>query len=486
MNIIDRITEHAHSSPNHLAIIDGDREFTYQEIHEQILLWGGALQARSFKEGDLIGVGLKDKAEFVIAWFAIAAIGAIMVPVDWRAPRLEKIRTAKKFDIAILFVDRPNPPLEDIELIPINEQWHTEVANAAPATVSQDDSLYAQILLSSGTTGEQSGALQTHTDVASRFLRNVDFHAPISGHRYFSALPLCFSGGISYATYQMLAGNTLILFPPMFSVDEYVAAVKKYAATWLFAVPTVLRWLLELPEQDDLLLPTLRKLTIGTAPVSEDEKMAVVQRICPNLYEVYASAGAGQIAGLPPEHMEAHGGSVGIPNPDLELQLVDDNDQLVPTGTTGRLRCRGPGVSYRYYETGGQELTSEDRWCYTGDLAELDDDGFLYVRGRADHVINRGGTNIYPDVVERALLQHAAVQEVAVVGISSPQLGEEVVAFVVSDQTIEAGILQAHCRGLLAPNMIPGEIRFLPSLPKSTTGKVRKGELIDSLSSQHD
>jgi acyl-CoA synthetase (AMP-forming)/AMP-acid ligase II len=152
------------------------------------------------------------------------------------------------------------------------------------------------------------------------------------------------------------------------------------------------------------------------------------------------------------------------------------------TGAAGRLRVRGPGAAERL-EAGGAaagELV-RDGWYYTGDIAALDDAGFLHLKGRASDMILRGGTNIYPDEVEAVLSEHAAVADAVVVGRPSPQLGEEVVAVVVARAPVTADALIAHCRRRLSAYKLPAEIVFAKELPRTSFGKPDRKRLASSL-----
>ena len=197
--------------------------------------------------------------------------------------------------------------------------------------------------LSSGTTGTPKGAVATHSAMAARLSRNVVTYGPMQDYRYLSVLPLCFSGGNNYVLFHLLSGSTVILYPTIFSADELVTAVQDYSADFLFAVPTVLRWLLDIAESEAL-LPTLRVLTTGTAQLSKEEKTRILGQLTPRLYQVYSTSAAGQISYLTPTDMPDHGESVGRLNPQMEVQIANAAGELLATGEIGRIRCRGPGV----------------------------------------------------------------------------------------------------------------------------------------------
>jgi acyl-coenzyme A synthetase/AMP-(fatty) acid ligase len=203
----------------------------------------------------------------------------------------------------------------------------------------------------------------------------------------------------------------------------------------------------------------------------------VLTRLTPNLFDYYASTEGGGISVLPPGDQRAHAASVGRPAFAVEVQVVGDDEQPMPAGTVGRLRYRGPGVAAER----GDGARRPDGWFYPGDLAALDADGFLVLKGRAVDVIIRGGVNIYPGEIEEVLLAHPGVREAAVIGQPSRTRGEEVAAFVVVGDKVTEGALHRHCEKRLAPYKRPRTIQLRSELPKSGLGKILKDRLAESL-----
>ena len=172
-----------------------------------------------------------------------------------------------------------------------------------------------------------------------------------------------------------------------------------------------------------------------------------------------------------------------MPNRLVSAEIVSTSGDVLPAGETGLLRCRGPGVCSEYY---GNDVSVdaaerlEDGWCYTGDLADFDADGFLYIRGRADDLIIKGGVNIYPQVLETELLKHPQVLEAAIVGMDSTLHGQSIIAFVKAEKLTNAD-LAAHCMQLLPANAAPDRFYFVDEFPRTAAGKIRKKELLKNL-----
>jgi len=483
MNLCDSIFQSARHQPDHPALIEDTRIISYRELAELTSRWSSALQAEGLQPGDRAGICLRDSADFVIAMLACAHAGITIVPMDWRAPAEEVIRLAGDLGTAAVLREPNAVSLATIRTLIINEQWQqgleAQPKNIPPATLAEAPLI---LNLTSGTTGKAKGAVVSHQDYQYRLERSIESLGDYRGCRYLSVLPLCFGGGSGFMLYHLSLGNTVIVYPTLFSAQELVAAVREYRADFLFLVPTVLRWLLDLDSPTRPLFPDLRVLLTGTAPISAAEKVAVADRLCPNYWEFFSTSATGRIASLSAADMDTHAGSVGQASERLNVEVVDKHDQPLPAGESGRLRCRGPGISAAYFGDPDQTNFSDkilDGWYYTGDIAHITDDGFVYVAGRADDMIIRGGENIHPGVVENVLLQHPQIGEAAVKGRASRLLGQEPVAYVVvSGQLTEAEIL-TYCRDKLRPNQVPVDVRLLPGLPKTAAGKVQKRKLPD-------
>src|SRR5579884_1213607 len=176
--------------------------------------------------------------------------------------------------------------------------------------------------------------------------------------------------------------------------------------------------------------------------------------------------------------MEVRPGSVGKPLAGVEIQIVDENDQPLPVGEVGEVVARGPNIMQGYYNMPEETRNAmRNGWLHTGDMGRFDEDGYLYIVERKKDLIIRGGFNIYPRDVEEVLNRHPSVIESAVVGVPSERMGEEVKAFVVTREAIEAETLKAYCREALANYKTPSEIEFVPVLPRTQTGKIDKKEL---------
>jgi acyl-CoA synthetase (AMP-forming)/AMP-acid ligase II len=483
MNFCDTIFKTAGERPDHPALIEDELTISYRELAELASRWSAALQAEGLQPGDRVGICLRDSTDFAIAMLATAHAQMTFVPIDWRAPPPEVTRLAEDFSTAVVLREPGTADLGETRTLVVDEQWRQGVASQNGATLPaaiQDTPLLLN--LTSGTTGRAKGAIVTHEGFLHRTGRSIEGLGDYRGTRYLSVLPLCFAGGSSLILYHLGLGNTIILYPPLLSAEELVQAVRDFKISFLFLVPTMVRQLLDLDFPKQPLFPELEFLMIGAAPMSATEKLAIAEKICPRTWEFYSTSATARISSLSAAEFRTHSGSVGKPSPTLDIQIVDANDQLLPAGELGRLRCRGPGVSTGYFGNPDQSTFSEkiiDGWYYTGDMAYLSQDGFLYVEGRVDDMIIRGGENIQPGIIESTLLEHPQIEEAAVIGRASRLLGQEPVAYVVTTGQLSKAEILTYCRDELKPNQVPADVRLLPNLPKTAAGKVQKRKLPD-------
>lgn len=420
MNLCHALEQHANQQPETVAIIDGQRIVNYGDLDLLVRMTASHLLELGVQPADRVGICLGDHSDHLIAMLAVARMGGVILPIDWRATASEKAALARGFGARLLLVDANDRSADVASSMALDADWHRAVANVDTRRKFLSGSKAPLLInLSSGTTGVAKEVVVSHEQLLARFTAWWKDLGLERGNRYFSALPLSFSFGRAYGLYSLIGGNTVILHPSLFSTEGLIAAIKSSRASMALFVPTMLRRLLEVHgEKNELLLPDLRYLVSGAAALAPDEKHQIVQRINPNLYEIYGSTGAGVITVLQPEDIGDHAESVGRPSTLSEIEIVDEQDHPVPPDTVGRLRCRGPQVAgtpdgQPNAAPGGEGIRGG--WCYTGELAKLDDAGFILLKGRLSEVINSGGFKIHPEEIEAVLLSHPAVAEAAVV-----------------------------------------------------------------------
>jgi len=485
VNLAEYLALHARYRAKQIAVDDDRHPVTYAELDERARRTAGALVARGVRAGDLVGVCLTDGAPHFVLWMAILRIGAAFIPMDWRWTPEEQAQIGRVFKPRLIFFEPDRKVGDGLPVVRHDEAWDREVA-AAPADdrMAPGDDLPALMNMSSGTTGLPKGNVHTHRTFRTIMLGQWIDIGQRSDDRTLAVIPLSSAGGRTAALATLLGGGTLRFMPPLVGAAEILAAVEKYRIDVLCCVPTILRQLLALTSDDRLLMPGLRLLTSVGAMLFPEESNAVRKRLSPNLINYYGSTGGGLNTILYPHEIDEKPGSVGRPMLGTDLEIVDDSDRPLPAGTTGRLRVRCPNTCLGVYPPDPADETYLEGWHYPGDYALIDEDGYLFLQGRYNDIIIRGGSNVYAPEVERVLLGLPGVREVVVLGVANPTLGEDVVAFLVTDRKIDRDELMRHCRGRLAAYKIPAQMHFVDTLPRNSAGKIVKRRLLENLGAQ--
>lgn len=489
MNLADALAHHVRARPDRAAILAGDRALSYRALDGEVRRWAAHLAALSARQGEVLGIALRDSIEHLLALYAAARMGAVALPMDWRWAETEKVAVAAHFGARLVLVEPEAPALPGLRCEPVDAGFLAAVA-AAPDDLAFPEGpacgeMPLLLSLSSGTTGRPKGPVVTHQQFLRRFWTHWMDLGLNARETFVSATPLYFGGGRTFCMSLLFSGGTVVLFPPPFRPEELAAEVARRGATSAFLVPTQLRRLLDLPEAEAAPLRRLRLLLSSGAPLHPAERLAIRDRLCPQLHEYYASTEGGGISLLRPEDMDHHPGSVGRPVFGVEIAILAEDGRRLPVGEVGRLAYRGPGVARGFHNDAAASAEAfRDGWFLPGDLATADEAGFVTLKGRTKDLIIRGGVNIHPVEVESVLLCDPRVGEAAVVGWPSVELGEEVAAFVVprpGAAPAEAELM-ALCAARLAPYKVPRAVFALAELPRNSAGKVLKSELAARLS----
>ena len=480
MNLASILERHADSYGDKTAIEFHDERISYFELWQRLQGYAAFLHEYGIKSGDRVGLALGEHPGHLVLHYALARLGAVILPVDQRWTSAEKGNTAAAFDAKLLVMEEDAEIPPGHETLTINEGWLATDPGGLPP-MPDYSGLTLLISLSSGTTGKPKGALVTHEQMYQRFISQWVTIGFNSRDRFLSLTPLYFGAGRSFGMAFLAAGATVVLDPPPHEPPELVTAINGARATATFMVPTQLRRLIPL-HKDRLLLPGLKKLLVSGAVLYPLEADEIRRKVNPGLIGYYASSEGGGISVLNTDEFSDYAHTAGRPGFRTEVQIVDDLGMPVHTGETGRLRYRGPGVAGQFInEDGAEEAINRDGWFYPGDLAAKLNSGHIILRGRDKDVINRGGVNIYPAEIEAVLMQLPAVKEAAVVGEPSEKFGETVTAFIAADKSINEDILDEHCRKQLAPYKIPSRNVVVDELPKRSSGKSDKAALLERL-----
>lgn len=474
---------------------------TYGELRSRVAALRGGLSRLDVEPDDRVVVVSNNDWSFVVSYLAIIGIGAVMVPLNPASPareleqemavvtpRVVVVGPGGAESLAAVDLARAGGSVEHV----INA---TDVAVAgavpldslldgqdAPVVDRAADDL-AVLIFTAGTSGAPRAARLTHGNLLSN-LEQVQRHpgrTVVAEDVSLGVLPMFHIFGLNVALGLALFSGSSIVLTEKFHASETLDDIATYGVTLMAGPPTMYAALAALPEADRTAMKSVRFAASGAAPLSAEVAAAFESRFAIPLREGYGMTEASpvitsSVMGAPPKP-----GSIGVPIPGVEVRLVDDDGNDTLLGDAGELWARGPNIFHGFWQdeaATAASLTAEG-WLRTGDIAVAGDDGELYLVDRAKDLIIVSGFNVFPAEVEEALLQHPAVEEVAVVGQDHPYTGETVQAYVVlaDGATATEAELIEHCARRLARYKCPTEIVMVPSLPYGLTGKLLRRAL---------
>ncbi|PLR76260.1 o-succinylbenzoate--CoA ligase [Bacillus sp. V3-13] len=483
------IEKHASIHPDRIAIITEQEKITYKELDAKISRAASYLKrGLGVKRGDRIAILSQNRLEYVVLLFAIAKIECIAVPLNIRLTVNELVFQLNDSETAVLFVEEAFQQMAQslkkeagIEQVVALETLRDleELPQHAFGEINENASFI--ICYTSGTTGKPKGAVLTQKNMFWNAINNILAIDLTSKDRSIVLLPLFHIGGIGlFALPTLFTGGTIII-PGKFEPAKALSMVEEHQATVVMGVPAIHQALLKCPSFQTTKLHSVRWFYNGGAPCPHELIKAFVDKGFLFGQGFGMTETSPTVFMLSKEDASRKIGSIGKPVLFCDYMLVDRQGNEVGTGEVGELIVRGPNVMKEYWKR--PEATSDairDGWLYTGDLARVDDEGFLYIVGRRKEMIISGGENIYPLEVEQAISQLPDIDEVAVVGVADSIWGEVPAAYVVKSEgsrLTEDDIID-HCRRLLAKYKVPKEVVFLDELPKNSTGKIQKNRLV--------
>jgi fatty-acyl-CoA synthase len=476
----------ADALPDRVAVAaceDGD--LTYQDLFARVGAVSRHLRATGAER--LVAVDVNSEA-VPVGLFAAALAGIPYVPVNYRLADAQLVAILERAAPGLAVVEQSVPArlgegIAGLTLISRAELLRTD-GPAPAAAIDGDTEDTAVLLFTSGTTGEPKAAVLRHRHLTSYVLETVEFMGADPEDAALVSVPPYHIAGIAAVLTSVWSGRRLV-YLPQFTAENWVDLAAAQAVTHAMVVPTMLGRILEVLVERGEKLPALRHLSYGGGRMP----VALVERaldLLPhvglvNAYGLTETSSTIAVLG-PDDHREAIGsaephvrirlGSVGRPLPNLEVGIRDPLGAPVAAGTHGEIWVRGDQVSGEYLGKGA--TLSADGWLATNDGGYLDADGYLFVEGRLDDVIVRGGENLSPGEIEDVLLLHPAVADAAVIGVPDDQWGEAVAAVVVlaEGQAAEPSELRAWVAERLRSTRAPERVEFRTELPYSETGKL--------------
>ena len=506
----DLLWRSARRLPDKTALVWGGLRQSYAELDEAVNRTANALAARGIAKGDRVALLSRNNHAFVVLSFAVARLGAILVPVNFMLKAAEVAyilghsgSVALVAEDALVEVAKgalgaesgaaPAPLPVRLKAVipehggPVPDGWEDAFAwlrhpDATRPEVDVGDDEPLQLLYTSGTEARPKGAALSSRNLVAQYVSCI-VDGEMSGDDIeVHALPLFHCAQLHcFLSPGLYLGATNVLLPGA-DPGAMLATVEAERATKLFCPPTVWISLLRHPDFDRRDLSSLRKGYYGASIMPMEIVRELSQRLpAMRLFNFYGQTEMSPVATvLRPEDQLRKLGSAGRPAINVETRIVDDDDRPVPPGTVGEIVHRGPHVMLGYWND--EQKTAEafrGGWFHSGDLGVFDEDGYLRVVDRKKDMIKTGGENVASREVEEVLYQHPAVAEAAVFGTPHPEWIEAVTAAIVLRERGEAGedALKAHCRERLAGFKVPKRVVFVDALPKNASGKILKREL---------
>ncbi len=478
MNLVHLLLRTARWLPEQPALAVGKRPVrTYAEMGLRVARLASGFSNLSLKKHDRVALAMKKCPEFYEVLFACWHAGLTAVPMNAKLHPKEFAYILENSGAKACFT---TPDLESAVpgSIPLKEIDSLLREPRAPAQVEPDD--VAWLFYTSGTTGVPKGAMLTHRNMLFQthaYFADIDKLHP--GESALHPAPLSHGSGLYGLPHFAVGAVNVIPESGHFDPDEIFALLDHWPNASFFAAPTMLVRLLA--SRAARTPRKLKTITYGGAPMYVADSLRAIELFGPRLYQLFGQGEAPMtITGLPQffHEKKQHLETCGLARTGCEVKIVSDSDEELPAGEVGEIVTRSDCVMRGYWQN--PEATAQAKrggWLHTGDVGSLDAAGFLTIKDRSKDMIICGGANIYPREIEEVLLRHPAVAECSVVGRPHPEWGEEVVAFVVTRESIQKEDLDRLCLDNIARFKRPRQYRFVEALPKNNYGKVLKTEL---------
>lgn len=480
-------------TPDKLALRETDRTLTYRQLVERINRVGNAAMSDlGLRLGDRAAILAGNCLEFIEIMCGLSGVGVAAATPSPRLTAAEVKLICDDCGARVLFVEKALHEMvraisfETVARIIViggdYEDWLAKGRDADPA-IAVDEWQPFSIPYTSGTTGKPKGVTLPHRARTLIFYAmGVEYGCYSADDRALAVAPLCHGAGFAFAMAPIYFGGYCEIIR-RFEPDRILGALNASAATNIFLVPTHFHAIFGLEESilAQYQRGTLRTIISNAAPLAQATKQRIVDFFGDGLlHETYGSTESGIVCNLRPQDQLRKVKCVGQPFPNTEVRVLDDDGQEVGPGTVGELFSRSP-YHYNGYWGREEETRASFRgdWFSAGDMAERDEEGYIYLVDRKKDLVISGGINVYPREIEEVLFAHPSVADAAVIGIPDDYWGEVLKAFVVlrRDTRPSAEELLAHCRVCLAGYKIPKVVEFMDALPRNTAGKVLKTAL---------
>lgn len=499
-NLIQLFDKAVHQHKNKIAFKDSKRSITYGELEKEVNKIAEILQLKGVKPLERVAVRLNNNLDYIIVDFALIKVGATRVMLNMFLGDDEityRINDsgAKMFICEEKYLDNINEMkheiANDLTILTIGGSSSTNLhelvtqVEGVPTKVSVEDTDPTIIMYTGGTTGRSKGVIHTHkTVMAITFSEIVELEIN-RGERMLHVAPLPHAAG--FLTLPGLLRGGMQVIQDGFDPIVFCETVEKEKITFSFLVPTMIYMILDLADKDKYDFTSVHTITYGAAPMAPTRLKEAIKLMGNVFLQLYSQAEvANQTTVLNKadhlyalEHNENILSSCGRSIIMSQVRIVDSSGETCNPNEVGEIVTKGPHMMEGYWNL--EEATKDtirDGWLYTGDVAYMDEEGYIYLVDRKNDIIISGGFNVYTTTVEKVLFEHPDVMQATVVGVPDDRWGEVVKAFVVPNQdTVNEALLIAYCKKKLSKYEVPKSIEIVEDLPLTAYGKIDKKKL---------
>lgn len=483
----------------------GEKTYTNIETKEISQKVSGLLKSVGVNKGDRVLICMPNCPEVIFSYQGVLGTGAIIVPVMYllheneinfilknceakaiitTSSLLGKIVASSanlKNKPKIITIDQPDSQTllnAEIDVI-VWEQALSNVKSLDSNQLDLEENDVAVILYTSGTTGKPKGVMLTHKNLYANTASGVSLRQNDERLTTIGVLPLAHIYGFGIMNSILMLGNSVVIFSK-FDTEEVFKTIEKFKVKSFAAVPAMIHAMVYHPNADKYDLSSLETVGSGSAALPISLRHKFKEKFGAEVRDAYGLSEASPGVATQRNDMPIKEGSVGIPMPGVKIKIVNEKGEELPPGEVGELLVQGDNVTPGYFRD--EEATKKalrNGWLHTGDMAKVDEEGYLYIVDRKKDMIIRGGFNIYPRDLEELLAKHDAVSEVAVIGVPSERMGEEILACVVKKEGVDVTEeeLIAYCQKYLAKYKTPRKVVFVKELPRNGVGKILKTRL---------
>ncbi len=502
-SIAEMLTHRAREIRDIAQVLYYDQVITYAQVNERANRVANYLKEKGVVKGDTVSVMVLNSPEIYYTMFGAQKLGAIAGAINYmlKGPEIAYVLEDSKPRVAFVGseymtefakgwqLSRHKPVVVEVETgIDHGETIKEETLKAILDHYPADECLVPQslddpflLLYSSGTTGMPKGILISNRNEFSICQNLAELGLYQSGDVLMIILPMFHTNPLCVFTYPPSYQGLTLCIRKSFSPSDFWPSLTQYGVTILMAVPTMYSYVFNAvdPETIEYDKLKLRYAFAGSAPISLDLVRGFKEKFGVQIIDGYGLTevtGVSTLSFNTPENWI----SIGTPLGGQEVEIMDDNNNILPYGNQGEICIRGEAVMLGYLnKPEANAETIRDGWLHTGDMGRMDEQGFVYISGRKKEMINRGGENIYPREIEIPLEKHPKIAEVAVVGASDPSLGERVRACIVLVEgcTMTPEEVKEYLADKIAKYKIPEFFEFMENFPRNPTGKVLKQDL---------